>query len=524
MDLLIVDDQISVINGIINQIDFSALGIDQVFTACDALEAKHIFQDHEISILLSDIEMPGEDGLSLNKWVADSYSSTVRILLTSHASFKYAQQSMKLGCFDYILQPAPLHEIEDVVRRATEKIITDRQNHNYYNVERMSNIVLNLFSSNAANLRQSVSLLNASGYPIQENSMIQAVINEIFPYNETGDSSPSDLTVFSSLLKSADLHLCRSGIHSLVCLNRYKQFVLVLFSNNNSLNALTPTDFQAYYDELCCGLTPDTASYICPIKHFAQIRDTIYPGHLRALNNVSRKPGLYFTEEAVPEQAATGLHENVARWTRLMENGQFDILEDNIFTFLDYNVSLDHMNLETLSEFHQELSKLFFVYSYNHKIDIMGLFSEEYSYNDYMGSFKNVESLKKGVHYIAKAIAQTSSEEKPKDIIQRATDYILSNLSMDLTVKDVEEHVSFSPEYFSKLFKKETGENVKNYILRVKVDAAKDMLKTPNIPISIIASELGYSNFSHFTQMFRKHESITPSEYRKKFLKGEETK
>lgn len=142
MDLLIVDDQISVINGIINQIDFSALGIDQVFTACDALEAKHIFQDHEISILLSDIEMPGEDGLSLNKWVADSYSSTVRILLTSHASFKYAQQSMKLGCFDYILQPAPLHEIEDVVRRATEKIITDRQNHNYYNVERMSNIVL----------------------------------------------------------------------------------------------------------------------------------------------------------------------------------------------------------------------------------------------------------------------------------------------------------------------------------------------------------------------------------------------
>lgn len=524
MNLLIVDDQISVINGIVNQIDFSALGIDQVFAACDALEAKDIFRSHEVSILLSDIEMPGEDGLSLNKWVADNYPSTVRILLTSHASFKYAQQSMKLGCFDYILQPAPLHEIEDVVRRAAEKIITDRQNHSYYNVERMSSIVLNLFSSNAANLRQSVSLLNASGHPIQKNSMIQAVINEIFPYNETGGSSLSDLTVFSALLRSADLHLCRSGIHSLVCLNRYKQFVLVLFSNNNSLNTLTSADFQAYYDELCCELTPDTASYICPIKHFTQIRDTIYPGHLRALNNVSRKPGLYFTGETVPEPGATGLYENVARWTRLMEKGQFDILEDNIFTFLDYNISLDHMNLETLSEFHQELSKLFFVYSYNHKIDIMGLFSEEYSYNDYMGSFKSVDSLKKGVHYIAEAIARTSSEEKPKDIIQRATDYILSNLSMDLTVKDVAEHVSFSPEYFSKLFKKETGENVKNYILRVKVDAAKDMLKTPNIPISIIASELGYSNFSHFTQMFRKHESITPSEYRKKFLKGEETK
>ena len=152
----------------------------------------------------------------------------------------------------------------------------------------------------------------------------------------------------------------------------------------------------------------------------------------------------------------------------------------------------------------------------------MSLFSGEYTYNDYMGSFKNVESLKKGIHYLKTAIAGVSAGDESGDVIRRATNYILSNLSLDLTVKDVAEHVSFSPEYFSKLFKKETGENVKNYILRVKVDAAKDMLKTPNIPISIIASELGYSNFSHFTQMFRKHESITPSEYRKKFLKGED--
>lgn len=522
MNLLIVDDQISVITGIVNQIDFPALGIDQIFTACDALNAKQIMQEHEVSILLSDIEMPGEDGLTLNKWVAANHPSIIRILLTSHASFEYAQQSIKLGCFDYILQPAPLHAIEDVIRRAVEKILTDRQNHSYYNLERMSNIVLNLFSANEANRKQSVSLLNAAGYPIQETSLVQAVINDIFPYTDSGDISLSDLTVFSLMLESAKSHLKYSGIYALVCLNRYRQFVLMLFTNSNQLKSLTAADFHAYYEEICQNLTPCIASYICPADCFSQIRDIIYPGHIRAMNNVLRKPGLYFTEEAIQSPEATGLQENVVRWSRLMENGQFNILKDNIFTFLDYNVSLDHMNLETLSEFHQELSKLFFVYSYNHKIDIMGLFSEDYSYNNYMGSFKNVDSLKKGVSYVIDAIDQASSEEKPKDIIQRAIDYILSNLSMDLTVKDVAEYVSFSPEYFSKLFKKETGENVKNYILRVKVDAAKDMLKTPNIPISIIASELGYSNFSHFTQMFRKHESITPSEYRKKFLKGDE--
>jgi AraC-like DNA-binding protein len=54
------------------------------------------------------------------------------------------------------------------------------------------------------------------------------------------------------------------------------------------------------------------------------------------------------------------------------------------------------------------------------------------------------------------------------------------------------------------------------------VDAAKDLLENPNIPVSMVASELGYSNFSHFTQMFKKHENVTPSEaIAKKFIQEE---
>ena len=145
----------------------------------------------------------------------------------------------------------------------------------------------------------------------------------------------------------------------------------------------------------------------------------------------------------------------------------------------------------------------------------MSLFSEDYSYNDYMSCFKDVEALKTGISYLINAISSSSLEDESKDTVQRSIDYILANLSKDISVKDVAEYVCFSPEYFSKLFKKETGENVKNYILRIKVEAAKDLLKNPNIPVSMVASELGYSNFSHFTQMFKKHEGVTPSEYRK---------
>ena len=107
-----------------------------------------------------------------------------------------------------------------------------------------------------------------------------------------------------------------------------------------------------------------------------------------------------------------------------------------------------------------------------------------------------------------------------KDDIQKAKIYILDHISNNLSVREVADHVHLSPEYFTKLFKKETGQNIKNYIMQQKVDAAKDLLDHSEIPVSLVALELGYTNFSHFTQMFKKFENMTPSEYRKRKSDG----
>jgi YesN/AraC family two-component response regulator len=294
-----------------------------------------------------------------------------------------------------------------------------------------------------------------------------------------------------------------------------------LFCNDNSLDAIAPDAFQSFYQNLCKEIGPELSCYATPINQLANIRDTIYVGHQLLTNNVTKKPGMYFTEKDVLNTGSTNISENIARWTKLLENNQFSLLEENIFSYLNFNISINRLNLESLCEFHQQLTKIFFIYSYQQNIDIMGLFTDEYNYNEYMNSFKDVKSLKKGISFIVNAIAIASSADDSKDDVQRAKEYILANISNDISVKDVADYVHLSPEYFSKLFKKETGENVKNYILRIKVDAAKDLLENPNIPVSMVASELGYSNFSHFTQMFKKHENVTPSEYRKQSLKHE---
>ena len=519
MDILIIDDQISVLKGIMSGVDFVNVGIDRVFTATNVTDAKEIIKTNDIDILLSDIEMPGENGLHLSKWVFENYPSIVIILLTSHASFNYAKESIKFGCFDYIIQPAPFHEIEEAIMRAVSKIMSDRQKNHYYDMETISNIVLNLFSQNPSNKQQSIVSLNQMGYPLKEESNIQALIVDIYPYSESESPMFSDLSIFITLLESANKSFYSPVIYPLVCLNRYKQFVVLLFCNDNSLDAIAPDAFESFYQNLCNEIGSELSCYATSRNQLVNIRDTIFAGDQLLKNNVAKKLGMCFAEKDVLISEATNILENIARWTKLLANSQFSLLEENIFTFLTFNVSINRLNLERLCEFHQQLTKIFYVYCYQQNIDILGLFTHEYNYNAYMNSFKDIKSLKNGISFIIHSIAIASSDDNSKNDAQRAKEYVLANISNDISVKDVAAYVHLSPEYFSKLFKKEMGENVKNYILRIKVDAAKDLLKNPNIPISMVASELGYSNFSHFTQMFKNQENVTPSEYRKQFLK-----
>ena len=86
--------------------------------------------------------------------------------------------------------------------------------------------------------------------------------------------------------------------------------------------------------------------------------------------------------------------------------------------------------------------------------------------------------------------------------------------NLDIFARMADE-LHFSVGYFGDLIKKETGQNIKDYIIQAKVEAAKDLLARSDIPVSLIAMEMGYDNFSHFTQIFKKICGVTPSDYRR---------
>ncbi len=554
MKILIVDDQLSVINGIVARVNFERLGIETVLTATSAYEARAVISGHQIDILLCDIEMPGESGLELNQWIMDSGQRMIRIFLTSHTDFSYARESLRLGCFDYIVQPAPYDEIEEVLSRAVRKIKDDRRLEELYNYGRLYKIneeemiahtTFNLFSRYEATVRQAMELLNESGYPVDTASYVRLVIVVVY-----AAGPPAAGLSFNTLKKevlealaAADIGL---PVYPLVTQNKYHQPVILLFCNDTAVLDEATEGLRRFQRQLADALPGATAVYAGETSPFAQLRDEVGRLHAMIDNNVSLKPGLFLDRKAAERQPTDQpamerqasfrqskdrlvmerpeideATEAAADWERLLRAGQKKILRANIMTYLDGLVAIDRVSFRSLCELHQQLTQMFFSYYYEHNIDIPQLFNDSYRYNDYMEGFKSVPALREAIDFMIQAMETAGPGNGPvKNEIAKAKDYILNHLAQNISVRDVADHVHLSPEYFTKLFKNETGQNIKNYILKTKVDVAKNLLENPNISVSLIAMELGYTNFSHFTQMFKKYEDVTPTDYRKKYLKN----
>ncbi len=102
--------------------------------------------------------------------------------------------------------------------------------------------------------------------------------------------------------------------------------------------------------------------------------------------------------------------------------------------------------------------------------------------------------------------------------IKKVVQYIHENMDKKLTLPELAALTEWNMYYFARMFKKYLNDSPYQYILKVRVEKAKTLVRTTNINLSQVATELGFENHSHFSQSFRKMVGISPSSYRKKHI------
>ena len=101
--------------------------------------------------------------------------------------------------------------------------------------------------------------------------------------------------------------------------------------------------------------------------------------------------------------------------------------------------------------------------------------------------------------------------------ISECINYIYGHIKERITIEDLAKFTGNSPSYISRLFKSEMGISASDYIRRVKIDKAKNLLRFSDFSMVEIASYLSFSSQSHFIKLFSEETNMTPKKYRKMF-------
>ena len=99
-------------------------------------------------------------------------------------------------------------------------------------------------------------------------------------------------------------------------------------------------------------------------------------------------------------------------------------------------------------------------------------------------------------------------------MVERTKSYVCTHLSEPLDRDILSETVNLSPDYVSRVFKNETGENLSQFIANQRMEKAVFLMETTDFNISRIAQEVGCDNFSYFSKLFKKYTGVSPRVWR----------
>ncbi len=522
MNLLVVDDQKVVVAGIVKGIDWGMLGIDTVFTAYNALEAKEILSEHIIEIMLCDIEMPVESGVELLEWIRKEDIATLCIFLTSHSDFAYIQNALRLGGYDYILQPASYSDISKAVRRA---ILEVGQMEKDQELSQMGQIYK----------MQEEKILSVTLKQYLEGKEVDGSYIRLEKFGKLPNRNYSSIMILIQILRWRS---CEDWENSLLYMT-IKNILDELFENNEIKISLAQIDKTVYavvmqgaeyiesyledierkltfFDSLCRRrLKFDLAIYINTVSEGEHMPDVWQTLIVMKENNVSLKPGI-FQEGMKSDKQYKYRLPYINRWKNLIKNGELSILEIEANHFIDDMVEQDKIDAKILLEFYQDFLQLIYTTSPNTKINVKDMFQKAEEIELYNNGMNSVNSMKKLIHHIVGYYSDYSENLDINDnCVDKAIEYIMQHLDEDIRRDDLAKYVHLSSDYLTKLFKKETGLTTKEFVVNEKMKEAQTLLRSTKLPVGYISSKVGYCNFSYFSQTYKKVMGISPNEERK---------
>ncbi|MDQ1003303.1 two-component system response regulator YesN [Neobacillus niacini] len=522
--VILVDDEMFFRKGLRNLINWEDCGFKVVGEAANGEDALQMMHEVNPDLIITDIRMPVLDGIGLIKQAIEiERVQTKFIIISGHSDFKYAQQALRYGVYDFVLKPIDQDEIEQTLRSLSNTINEQKKLHEQ-RLEEQAKIVFNhLLLGNAADNAHSVDLLNllSVGNP---NEFIYLLIEVNGILGESTLNNEERVRRIQLTLANVIQDVCSS--HERIWIQKAGQCAVGVLITSNHL-----------------------ARFQMSIKKFMTWVK-------KELTNRLSEDFTFYVGEAVPsltllKQSADGVEMAKQHKYTNNENGIiiFEDIVDKPISFAEpdetiYQSLVEHIEEESTTQIILSLETLFqslvsknlshtaflaslnsFVHSVLKIIRKMGgepssLHSYRiiYTLHNYNLTLPQLKELIINFMIECKDEISKLRKQSANGEVHKIKQYIDFHYHENISLKTIARKFFMNPVYLGQLFKKTYGIYFKDYLLQVRINEAKKMLRQSEKRIYEIAECVGFNNTDYFVTIFGKFENITPSEYRNKLM------
>lgn len=530
MKILIVDDEYLILNELKNNINWTELGIEKILTAQSIVQAKNIISQNDIEIILCDIELPEGSGLDLLAWVKDNHPNIETLILTCHADFSYAKQAVNLGCHDYILKPVQYHELEAAISKAIKKINAEVKLQEHYNygdywlkhlplmIERFWFHIVN--QSIAPNITAIVEAAEVRNIPFSAEMKFLPLVIENRRWHQPMDLLNQKIMEFA-MKNVAGETIYIQGETGLIFDYDRNLYIAILSEPKDSVFELeTLHQSCAFFIESCNQyLGCDLNCYIGEFAYANVISDMVSQLLEMQRDNVAHDNCILYLNASYNKiTPARNLTPDLKFWEILLSDGYHEKVIDESIKYLGRLLQTSSVDAPSLRQFDFEFMQMIYSVMKRNNIDYHELLGDKEAVRLHGEALQSIKSMETWISYILEKIQshlQDINDQGAGAITKEVVRIVKKEIYQNISRNDIADMVHLNPDYLDRIFKKETGISVTRFIVGEKINIAKRLLAETELPVTILATKLGYTNISHFSSVFKKSTGLNPVDYRK---------
>ncbi|MDQ0231192.1 response regulator [Metabacillus malikii] len=505
--IFLLDDEVQVREGIQRCIEWDKEGFIYCGDAPDGEIALPLIEKHQPDIVITDIKMPFMDGLEVSRILRKKMPSVKIIILSGHDEFEYAREAMRIQITEYCLKPISAPELLETLHKVARQIDKEALEKQRLN-ELENQVIQNETMTKDYFLNQLCEGDYTASEAIKQASELEINLVSQYYCLVTIETAPSSMTTIQSL---ANDYPCLSFKRNA------KECVFILKGDEKSTLEQSITDLKKQLLQIA-------KSDKSIIFGFGQIESRIQ-GIATSFTKAEEEKSYYRilhryrqTNEKGEILSDGGIHvfnrTELIQFLRFGDSVKIDefaksysayLQENNVSTpffvyyfLMDFTMTIKHYIKEMAANNTTILDKI-------QQLEMTASWIRDYD--------EVVVYMKKLLKLIVHQKNPTTNTVNP--IIMNAKEFIQKHyVDSQLSLQKVAQAVNVSPSYFSHIFSQETGQTLIEYITMVRIEKAKDLLKTTNAKTYEIAHEVGYSDAHYFCNIFKKVTGMTTRAYK----------